>query len=279
MFDGFDEISPDYRETAIHLIQALRNSTIKQIWVTTRPNERDILEDELQQLSYKLEPFSKDNQVDFLTKFWQQKPGLSEVTQAQQERLKDYAEALIGLLTKWIRYKDTELTGGYLDVVQWLVEHGADVNVKSNNGETVLHSAAQWGSLAVVQWLVEHGADVNVKSNDGRTVLHSAAQGSLDVVQWLVEHGADVNVKSNDGRTVLHSAAQGSLDVVQWLVEHGADVNATDIDGKTPLNLAKERKYKNITEYLKKRESVWQVSTESAAMADVTGPEDFADLL
>src|SRR6185312_9886652 len=80
MFDGFDEISPDYREIVVELVNVLRNSTIKQIWVTTRPNERDILEDKLQQLSYKLEPFSKDDQVDFLTKFWQQTPGLSEVT-------------------------------------------------------------------------------------------------------------------------------------------------------------------------------------------------------
>ena len=91
MFDGFDEISPDYSEIVIYLVNVLRKSTIKQLWITTRPNERDILEDNLQQLSYKLEPFSKLNQVNFLTKFWQQTSGLSEVTQEQQDRFTDNA--------------------------------------------------------------------------------------------------------------------------------------------------------------------------------------------
>uniref|UniRef100_A0A914C505 Ankyrin repeat protein n=1 Tax=Acrobeloides nanus TaxID=290746 RepID=A0A914C505_9BILA len=129
--------------------------------------------------------------------------------------------------------------GGYLDVVQCLVEHGADVNVKSNDGKTVLHWAAR-SNLDVVRWLVEHGADVNVKSNDGKTVLHWAAQGNLHVVQWLVEHGkANVEATDNYGRTMLHWATQGNLDVVQWLVEHGkANVEATDNYGRTMLHWA-----------------------------------------
>ena len=73
MFDGFDEISPDYRETVIDLMQVLRNSAIKQLWVTTRPNEKEGLEDQLQQFAYTLERFSEKNQIEFLTKFWQQK--------------------------------------------------------------------------------------------------------------------------------------------------------------------------------------------------------------
>jgi len=70
MLDGFDEISPFYKETVIDLLQALRQTAVEQLWVTTRPHLRKELEDKLQQLSYTLEPFSEGNKVEFLRKFW-----------------------------------------------------------------------------------------------------------------------------------------------------------------------------------------------------------------
>jgi hypothetical protein len=68
MLDGFDEISPFYKETVIGLLQALRQTAVEQLWVTIRPNLREELEDKLQQLSSTLEPSSEEYQVEFLTK-------------------------------------------------------------------------------------------------------------------------------------------------------------------------------------------------------------------
>jgi len=69
MLDGFDEISPFYKDTVIDFLQALRRTAVEQLWVTTRPHLREYLEDKLQQLSYTLEPFSEGNQVEFLKNF------------------------------------------------------------------------------------------------------------------------------------------------------------------------------------------------------------------
>jgi hypothetical protein len=85
MFDGFDEISPDYKETVIDLMQSLRKSQIEQLWVTTRPNMRNDLEDGLQQFAYVLKPFSQNDQKQFLTKFWAQRLNLSK----HNRKLKD----------------------------------------------------------------------------------------------------------------------------------------------------------------------------------------------
>jgi hypothetical protein len=65
MLDGFDEISPSYKDTVIDILQDLRQTAVQQLLVTTRPRVRDELEDKLQQLSYTLEPFSEENHVDF----------------------------------------------------------------------------------------------------------------------------------------------------------------------------------------------------------------------
>jgi len=53
MFDGFDEISPNYKETVLDVLQdlnPLKQPWIEQLWVTTRPHLREELEDNLQQL-------------------------------------------------------------------------------------------------------------------------------------------------------------------------------------------------------------------------------------
>ena len=51
MLDGFDEISPFYKDTVIDLLQFLRQTAVEQLWVSTRPHLRVVLEDKLQQLS------------------------------------------------------------------------------------------------------------------------------------------------------------------------------------------------------------------------------------
>jgi hypothetical protein len=88
MLDGFDEISPFYKETVIDLVQALRQTAVEQLWVTTRPHLREELEDKLQQLSYTLEPFSEDNQVEFFTKFWSLKAWFTEPNVNGEEKEK-----------------------------------------------------------------------------------------------------------------------------------------------------------------------------------------------
>jgi len=111
MFDGFDEISPKYKETVLDLLQdlnPLNQPWIEQLWVTTRLHLREELEDNLQQLCYTLEPFSEDNQIAFLTKFWRQHLKLQE---GNQQQLETYARALIEKLAQSISDKEKEFTG------------------------------------------------------------------------------------------------------------------------------------------------------------------------
>ena len=143
---------------------------------------------------------------------------------------------------------------GDLKKVKRLLNEGADVNAKDEDGWTPLHWAAYYGHLNVVKLLVDRGADVNAKSKAGETPLHwAAANGHLDVVEFLVDRGADVNAKSKAGWTPLHLAAdKGHLDIAKLLLDRGADINAKNGGGKTPLDLAREKKYWDIVNFLEK---------------------------
>ena len=108
MVDGFDEISPIYKETVIDMLQVLKQTSLEQLWVTTRPHLRQELENNLQQLSYTLQPFSEVEQVEFLKKFWLQNSNIEDM---DEKRLKTYAKALIWKLAQSISDKDREFTG------------------------------------------------------------------------------------------------------------------------------------------------------------------------
>jgi ankyrin repeat protein len=78
-----------------------------------------------------------------------------------------------------------------ISVLQFLLERGADINVRNRFGETPLHLASFNGVLEVVRLLLEHGADEQAKNNDGKTPLQEAVEdGHDEVVELLREHGA-----------------------------------------------------------------------------------------
>ena len=105
--------------------------------------------------------------------------------------------------------------------------------------------------MDVVSLLVEKGAYLNPKRDDGRTGLWMAAQnGHTGVVKFLVENGAETDIKAMDGSIALMAAAQnGHSEIVKYLCEWGSDINAVADVNDTPytaLTLAERNGWKDI---------------------------------
>ncbi|XP_069670582.1 uncharacterized protein [Periplaneta americana] len=70
LIDGFDEISPDYADTVLHMLSRLMKYKFKQMWITSRSVMKEMLEKEFFCLPFQLQPFTNENQRDFLAKLW-----------------------------------------------------------------------------------------------------------------------------------------------------------------------------------------------------------------
>lgn len=169
------------------------------------------------------------------------------------------------------------------NLVKFLLEKGADPNLKNEKGITPLYAAldGEYGaSDLLVKTLVAAGSRVNEPVSGGWTPLHKAAEHKYgDITAFLLENGAEedaqnlasqtplmcveknvdnavllldagANVKATDnkGRTPLHFAAKNNLaDLAFFLIKAGADVNSRDDSGKTPLHLAFEKRWSQDT--------------------------------
>lgn len=117
---------------------------------------------------------------------------------------------------------------GDSEVVEALLDSGADINARDEQNQTALHQAASRGHNPVVKLLLERGADVNAKNLFGQTsLLAPAYRGSLDTLRALLNAGADIEARSElSGQTPLLSVSSLRTEVIEALLEEGADVNA-----------------------------------------------------
>ena len=84
---------------------------------------------------------------------------------------------------------------------------GADVNALPRNCVSALSVSSHERHIDVVDMLLDNGAQTETGDNEGRTPLWlAAAIGHTDVVRALVSAGADVNTQRNDGSSALSLA-------------------------------------------------------------------------
>ena len=141
---------------------------------------------------------------------------------------------------------------GYrVGITRLLLERGGDVNARSKNAFTPLHSAVLNGRFEVARFLLDHGANTKLETEEGATALHIMSPGEYNseehrvgIARLLLERGGDVNARSKNGCTPLHLAVfHGRLEVTRFLLEHGANAKLEIEGGETVLDIASRSKY------------------------------------
>ncbi|CAG9832368.1 unnamed protein product [Diabrotica balteata] len=117
---------------------------------------------------------------------------------------------------------------GILSTVKLLLDAGADINMQNASGWTPLIYACYFipnvfGSLVeLVELLLNRGADVSLTDNFRNTVLHVCVRNlnkNTPIIRLLLEHGAYVNSRNSEGYDVFHLAYKfGDNDFPKFLI-------------------------------------------------------------
>ena len=144
--------------------------------------------------------------------------------------------------------------GGRSDEVRRLLSSGMlDMDCKFEVFlDTPLHEASMSGHKEVVQLLLNKGADLNKKNEYGSTPLHAASlNGHKRVVQLLLDNEANPKKTNGTGSTPLHEASMcRRKEVVLLLLEGGAERDVTGKYGWTPLDYASRNGHKDVEKVL-----------------------------
>jgi len=147
-----------------------------------------------------------------------------------------------------------------VDTLILLLGKNADINSKNRSGDTILHRIAMSSSsdsrnLNMINYLIDHGANIDAKNNAGLTplLLISSRHSELRTIQLLIQRGADVNANDSMGQNILQRFTSGpdpfsraffmysityginSKKSVNYLLKNGLDVNSTDHQGYNTL--------------------------------------------
>ena len=96
-----------------------------------------------------------------------------------------------------------------------------DVNCSSIYGWTLVHTAAMGGYLDVLEYLIDAGADIGPCDMNGETPLHAAIKnGQFDAAELLLEKGAYADAEDVEGKTPLDWASDAE---VHELLEAASD--------------------------------------------------------
>ncbi|XP_055623446.1 protein fem-1 homolog C-like [Toxorhynchites rutilus septentrionalis] len=137
-----------------------------------------------------------------------------------------------------------------VELVEFLIQHGSNVNALSDTGSTPLFIACSMMNIEIAQLLIDSGADVQ-KPNYKRETCLIASIASVELCIYLISQGSDVNAQDLYNRTALHYAIlTNNLETTQLLLDHGADPFIKSYEGDDAIQTACLTGAQQIADYL-----------------------------
>ncbi len=124
---------------------------------------------------------------------------------------------------------------------------------------TWLHVAAKNGQLEIVQYLIQKGIDIDVKGGtfDASALNLAAGSGYIEIVKYLIEAGAELDATLAKRNPLFGAIYGGHKEVVEFLVEKGIDITirytGENIKNMNAYEYAREFGQTEIAEYLKQK--------------------------
>jgi ankyrin repeat protein len=141
------------------------------------------------------------------------------------------------------------VTGNFREIVNLLVDYGADINATNNAGDNI----GRWtirgsrNSVSRLKFLISKGLNYSTVDTSGNSYMHYAASlGGYDMMLYILTLGLDVNQKNNRGLTPLFFCvgfASANIKKVNLLLAQGANPKVVNDNGENLLHYAVQYTY------------------------------------
>jgi len=158
---------------------------------------------------------------------------------ADLNRTGDWGNTPLWFLLRW---HDAEREPRVKQGLLWLLDHGADPDVRSGREqETALHVAARRGQHAsIVRLLLERGAHVHARRGDGLTAWTLAMRGSFEELAAILEHAGAVRETLSHADELIAACGRGDAAEAQRLASSGLPVALEPADARLLPEAASE---------------------------------------
>ncbi|CAC5377157.1 unnamed protein product [Mytilus coruscus] len=178
---------------------------------------------------------------------------VSPLALAMVSRYKDIVEKLLKVKNIDLDIRNSSNEGPVILAMHLVDEEiGVNLNARNRRQESALFFATYVENEEIVEMLLQAGADPNLTSSDGTTALLTACyQGSTKIVQILVNHQSDINVCNPQRYSSIHIAAwNGYYQIVNILLKAGMHHDTATRDGNTPIALAAHGGHQSVIDIL-----------------------------
>ena len=129
-----------------------------------------------------------------------------------------------------------------LKLVKILLQQGANPHSKDKANSTSLYYAIDVGDLKMVDFLIEKGLDIHAKDSSGLSLLsHAIKFKRTKIVKLLLDKGAYLVTKDRVDHSLYLAVSSGQIEIVKLLLDKGADPNKIDPYGQNSLYYVKHK--------------------------------------
>lgn len=133
----------------------------------------------------------------------------------------------------------------HFNVVETLLDHGADTEAEDVFGEAPIFAAARNGLFTIFRLLIKHKAEWKSRAVGEENLLHYVSKYGDHhlIVRYILEElkGLDIDARDGRGGVALHQAARFNyIKTIEILLEFGARTDIRDETGRTPLKVAEQ---------------------------------------
>lgn len=127
---------------------------------------------------------------------------------------------------------------------RWLIDNGADIEARSESGETPIYNACQAKDVKIVEQLIAAGADVNDKTNQGTYPIEWGFHNAK-ILEMLLNAGASVDIPRD---MLMTSIGNDNIESSALLLKAGVDPNKLDTWGRSAVSYSKQHNRKRFVE-------------------------------